>query len=118
MNSLEAAGLHVIHNAVPANDRRRRCVDGRYEQATEDSGSIATAGADWGFSQAGLALKERGKIDLHPKDLVDTYLRAYQDMATSFFMHTDDRIDHERNSHLGFFKFALAEDSASDPVIG
>lgn len=87
-NTLEQATSFVRRNVIPARVGRK-CVDGRYQLATEDSGLIARPGGDAGYVEVLLALNKKFNLGLGPEQCFDKVYEAVTANDGTFYMHTD-----------------------------
>ncbi|MCL5783849.1 MAG: hypothetical protein M1142_00640 [Patescibacteria group bacterium] len=94
--ALEKATAFVKKNIVPAK-KGRKCVDGRYDLDTEDTGRIARPGGDAGYVEALLAVNEPLQLDLTPEQCFDLVYDAVTADGEPFFMHTDAHAEHEEH---------------------
>lgn len=91
-SELQTAESFVRRNVINAKPGRK-CVDGRDESATEDSGKIARPGGDAGYVEALIAVNDELDLELEPEEIVDTFLDTYDEMGETFNMHSDDHTE-------------------------
>lgn len=78
----------VQENLVPTKVGRR-CVDGRYESDSEESGTTARPGGDFGYVMALLAQNDSLGLGLTPEESAEKIYLAVTSDGTDFSMHTD-----------------------------
>jgi virulence-associated protein VagC len=82
----------VKENIIPTRDGRK-CVDGRYEIATQDSGMIARPAGDLGYVMVLLALSRKLNLGLTPSQVFDAIYQVVTKDGGKFYLHTDHHAD-------------------------